>query len=243
MKKPFRTLAICSLGAAALACSSGALAQSYWRIDGGISKSRKADFREEGTVLTCGNIACTDPAVFDDLKSASLLDFGWGYRFGRFFRSDITLAFRSGYGVDANDKTSVPSSVKADIKSTAVMLSLYFDFPTASGVNPYFGLGVGASQNRVSDITVTSGAVPDTVFSAPGGKKTNGAGALMAGISFETRGGGAIEFGFRVIDLGKIETDAGTTTTTTAGASSTGLAFSGMKGRLRATEWTIGVRF
>src|SRR3954471_9605955 len=197
MKKPFRTLAVCSLGAVALAFSSGALAQSYWRIDGGISKSRKADLRDNSTVLACGNVACTEGPVFDDLKTSSIVDLGWGYRFGRLFRSDITLAYRGGYHLNAHDKSALPETLKADIESTALMLNMYFDFPTSGGVRPFVGIGGGVAQNRVSDVVATVDAVPGFSASAPGGKKTGAAGAFMAGVSFETRGGGAVEIGFR----------------------------------------------
>jgi opacity protein-like surface antigen len=243
MKKPFRTLAVCSLGIAALACASPALAQSYWRFDGGLSKSRKVDLKDDSNVLICGNAACTQGAVFDDVKTSPLFDFGWGYRFGRFFHSDITLAFRNGYHLDASDKTIIPSSVKADIKSTALMLNMYLDFPTSSGANPYIGIGVGASQNKISDIVVRSGVFTDTRVTAPGGKKTNAAGAIMAGISMPMSSGTVVEFGFRFVDLGKIESDAGITEATSFGITTPGTAYGGMKGRLRATEWTIGIRF
>lgn len=241
MKKPFRTLAACSLGIAALACASPALAQSYWRVDAGLSKSRKADFKEGGTTLACGNAACTEGAVFDDLKSSPLFDFGWGYRFGRYFHSDITFAFRNAYHLDTGDKSG--ETLKAEIQSKAVMLNLYLDFPTSSGANPYVGIGIGASQNKVSDINGRNfRGIPDTAFSVPGGKKTGAAGAFMVGVSMPTSGGGAVEFGFRVVSLGKLQTEAGDLTVTSAGLTAT-TPFNGMTGRLRATEWTIGLRF
>ena len=224
MKKPFRAFAVCSLGVAALACSGGALAQSYWRIDGGISKSRKADFKEEGTVLTCGNVACTDPAVFDDLKSVLAPRFRLGIPFrpllpqrhhARFpqrlpserERQDLrSLDRQGGHRVDGRDAEPVLRFSDRE-RGEPLLRARRRRLPEQD-------------QRHRRDFGRGSGHV----FSAPGGKKTNGAGALMAGISFETRGGGAVEFGFRVIDLGKIETDAGTTTTTTAGISSAGRA-------------------
>src|SRR3954462_12517407 len=160
MKKPLRTLVVCSLGAAALACSGGAFAQSYWRVDGGISKSRKADLKEDGTALTCGNAACTEGAVFDDLKSSGIFDLGWGYRFG-FFRTDITVASRNAYHLDASDRRG--ENVSAEIKSIAAMFNMYFDFPARGSVTPFLGISVGASQNNVSAISGTRFAgVPDS---------------------------------------------------------------------------------
>src|SRR5438067_2737906 len=98
MKNGFRTAVLSSLALAALACAGPAAAQSYWRFDTGYSKSRDADIKDKGpSQLTCGNAACTSGATFDDVHGSAIFGLGWGYRFGRFFRSDITFASRDGY--------------------------------------------------------------------------------------------------------------------------------------------------
>jgi len=242
MKNGFRTAALSSLALAALACAGPAAAQAYWRLDTGYSKSRDAEIKDKGpSQLTCGNAACTTGATFDDVQHSMIFGLGWGYRFGKYFRSDITFSSRDDYHLNAADKSIPASTVNANVKSKAIMLNLYYDFPSSTPNRFFIGIGGGASQNRVGEITGTNFQGPDSPFSAPGGTKTSAAGAIMGGISVPMDTA-QVEFGFRFLSLGKFETASGDLTVTSGGMTTVS-TYDGLTGRLRVFEWTVGVRF
>jgi opacity protein-like surface antigen len=245
MKNGFRTALLSSFALAVLAGAGAASAESYWRVDSGYSKSRDADFKDTGpTFVTCGNAACTDTATFDNVGSSGILGLGWGYRFASWFRSDITFALRNAYRLEQSDRHTPSTTYDAGVRSKALLLNVYFDFPTRGTARPYIGLAGGVAENKMSQITGTNlNGVPDTTFTLPGGTKRAPAGALMVGFSVPLSDGGAVEFGARWISLGKLETQPGEQSVTTAGVTTFSNFDGGFTGRLRAFEWTVGVRF
>jgi opacity protein-like surface antigen len=244
MKNAFRTVVVSCLGLAALASAGAASAQSYWRLDTGYSKSLQAQLKDVGpSTLGCGDRVCSNGMTFDNVGHSLIIGLGWGYRFGTYFRSDITFDVRDGYRLDSTDKRIPPSDFHADIKSKALMLNAYIDFPSSSVARPYIGIGVGAAANKVGDVTVNNyQGVAGATAVALGGKKTAAAGAFMVGFSVPTADGGAVEIGFRYVSLGKLHTDAGELAVTTGGVTTFG-SYDGLTGRVRATEWTVGIRF
>ena len=225
-----------------LAASIPAHAQMYWRLDTGLSKTMAADFRDKnsaGNGVICMDLSpasCSTPATLDDVGSSAILGAGVGYRFDANFRGDVTFGYRGGYALSGSDGNG---TFKSDVTSAVVMANGYYDF-RASGVTPYAGAGIGWAQNTMSQIVQTLNFFPGST-TTPGGKTSGVAYALMAGVAIPFSGW-ILDIGYRYIDLGKIEGDAGNGTVTGPGFAST-FPYSGAEGRLKANELTIGVRF
>lgn len=115
------------------------------------------------------------------------------------------------------------------------MANVYYDFPGA-GWTPYIGFGLGRSRNKIGTLSFDDGAA--FFGSVPGGTRSSPAWAFMLGGSAPLSYNTVLDFGYRYIDLGKVEIPAGPVTV--AGVVS---PYPGASGNLRAHEFTVGVRF
>jgi len=165
---------------------------------------------------------------------AFILGGGVGYRFAKDMRGDVTLGYR-GYKLDASDGAG--TQFKANVTSTTVMANFYYENIAASGPwSPYIGAGLGLTQNKFGDLTANdpvSGSAD-----APGGTKSGIAWALMAGFGVPLSKERTLDFGYRYIDLGKIET-----TGNLVDSAGNVVPYEGATGKLRAHELFVGVRF
>jgi opacity protein-like surface antigen len=223
----------------ALAASSAAQAQLYYRVDTGYSKSTGADIQDKNFALDgiiCGDAACNTPGKLKDVGSSIILGLGAGYRFNSNIRGDVTLAYRPSYKLDASDGSSPPVKFKADVNSLSLMANGYYDFPMAAWI-PYVGAGLGFAQNKVGTISFSDST--GLAGTAPGGTKSGLAWAVMAGAGIPLPNNLTLDVGYRYIDLGKLETASGNVTVAGFGT----FPYSGAAGKLRAHELTLGVRF
>jgi opacity protein-like surface antigen len=215
-----------------------AQAQTYWRLDLGWSKANDADFKDKKPAtdgVICVDPACSTPTKVNDAGDSYVLGGGFGYRFFN-LRGEVALSYRGGYGLAGAGSTG--AEIKSDITSTAVMANGYYDFQ-ARGVRPYVGLGVGWTQNKMDPVVQTfSGAT----ITSPGGKKSNAASALMAGVGIPLSSGRTLDVGYRYVDLGKFESGSGTWTATGPSGTFT-QPYSGAEGKLTAHELAVGIRF
>ncbi len=224
---------------AALAASSAAQAQLYYRVDTGYSKSTGADFKDKdlNLFLICGDAACNTPGSLKDFGSSIILSAGAGYRFNSNVRGDVTLGYRPTYKLDQSDASSPPTKFKADVKSLSLMANGYYDFPM-TGWTPYLGAGLGFAQNKIGTVSFDDGAgFKGTV---PGGTKSGFAWAVTAGAGIPLPNNLTLDVGYRFIDLGKVETAAGDVIVNGTVAPP---PYPGATGKLRAHELTVGVRF
>jgi opacity protein-like surface antigen len=208
-----------------------AQAQLYWRADLGFSFSNRAGLRDRNFAadgVICADPTCTSPGKINDAGDSPVLSAGLGWRFNRNFRADATLAYRGGY----REQRTMPdgTEVKAHIKSWNLMANAYYEVPFTWG-SPYVGAGLGFASNRIDKIAGT--------LQAPGGTQSGAAWALMAGASVPISSTylEALEFGYRYIDLGKLQTDPGRLS---GGLTPT---YSGAAGRLKAHELMLGWRW
>ena len=147
------------------------------------------------------------------------------------------LSHRETYALDDKDRSN--AFYYADIKSTALMLNGYYDFATTGDFRPYVGMGLGWAHNRLH--TVVQGfALANFVNTLSPGSRNNFAFALMAGVSIPQQGW-TLDIGYRYIDLGSIK--SGNFYFSTAFPGFVGFPVSGVVGRLRAHELTVGARF
>ena len=239
MNNTLRTIVFCSGFLATLVAAGAAQAQVYWRVDSGFSKSLKADIKDQdpSSFLICGDAACNTPGKLDkDVGSSIILSGGVGRRFNPNMRADVTLGFRGGYKLDDSDKSVPATRFKADVKSLALMVNGYRDFPLAAWT-PYVGAGLGFAQNKVGTISFDDGA--GFTGTAPGGTKTGFAFAVMAGAGIPL-GGLTLDVGYRFISLGKIESSS---SDVVIGGAVVPPPYGGVTGKLKAHELTVGLRF
>ncbi len=237
--KSFSMLVFC--GAALISVS--AFAQSSWqnvyfRIDAGYSWLQPPHLKDDPPPVGVPCIICAADAVtpveISNVHNTWLIGLGIGYRFNENFRSDITYSYRG--GAEIMDHDGAGTAISTKIKSNAVFLNGYFDFPSKwQKVKPYVGAGIGWANNQLSDTSYVNAFGASTLL---GGTVNNFAWNAGLGLGFEVSKGTIIDIGYRYVDLGRIRLDSQTVQTVVV----TGPGYSA-SGQLRANELQIGFRF
>jgi opacity protein-like surface antigen len=231
---------IITLGAfaAAFAASQAVEAQVYYRGEVGYSQSFGADFKDKdpNAGLICGDAACSTGGSLDNFGGSAILSGGIGYRFTPNLRGDVTLGYRPSYQLNASDKGVPATKFSADVTSLALMVNGYYDLPL-QGWTPYVGAGLGYAQNKIGSVSFNDGA--GFIGTAPGGTKSGTAWALMLGAAIPAQPGVTLDFGYRFIDLGKVESAAGDVSV----SGFTVPGYGGAAGKLKANELFVGIRF
>lgn len=230
-------MAAALLGALA---ATPAHAQTYWRAGGGLSKPMGVAMKDrdfQTGMGICTDVFCSAPDQVDNVSTSLIFEGGAGYRFTPNLRGELMLSHRDTYSLrDADGSGALYST---DIKSTALMLNGYYDFAASGDFKPYVGMGLGWAHNRMNTF-VQGFALANFVNTLPHGSKNNRAFALMAGVSIPQQGW-TLDIGYRYIDLGSIQ--SGNFYFSTAFPGFVGFPVSGVAGRLRAHELTVGTRF
>ena len=205
----------------------------YFRIDSGYSWALNPHVKDDpapaGACVICAGNFVT-PAEISNVNNSWLIGVGAGYRFNENFRGEIAYSYRGGYEIIDHDGAGTAISTK--IKSNALFLNGYFDFPTNwQKVKPYVGAGVGWANNQLGTVSYVSTFAPSVLV---GGTSNNFAWNAGFGLGIEVSKGTIIDIGYRYVDLGKIKLD-----------SQTALGFSGYSaaGKLRANEVQFSLRF
>lgn len=237
-----RVLPKLAVSALLLAAASVAQAQLYWRVDLGASSSTNADIQDnsfQGNNFPvapgiCGNAACTVPGQIKDVGSAWILSGGVGWRFNPNLRVDGTIAYRTEYHIDETMPDA--TTFNADVHSWSFMANGYYDFALTWG-KPYVGVGIGAANNWVDDVSMTKGGV--TAILDPGGRTWQFAWAVMAGVGVPISPTLTLDLGVRYSDFGDLRLDPGSL----KNIGGTVGVYGGANGKLRAWELTVGLRF
>jgi opacity protein-like surface antigen len=228
-------ITLASMGQATYAQDTG----FYGRLDTGYSWPTSAGVVDKNFAAfggICGNARCTIPGELNNVDGSGMIGGGIGYRFSQEFRSDLTFNYR-GMWSQLNDTDGSATHYTADVTSLAVMANGYFDFNVGSSTfKPYVGAGLGFAQNKIGTLTATG---PGFIGVAPGGTKTDFAWSLTAGVGFKLPNALVLEVGYRYIDVGKVETDAGNIVVNGVKAGT----YFGATGQGKAHELTLGIRF
>jgi opacity protein-like surface antigen len=210
----------------------------------GYSRARNANFQEDNPGAANCFLFTTATGCGGTLNSAgasATFGISAGYRFGP-FRADVSYQRRGGYNLSGWD----PAGTYFDppITSDAMIVSGFFDFPHKIGgwFQPYVGLGIGASKNKMdalkwNDPTCCTGTLNG------GGSTTSAAwqGTLGAAISLDSVAKGLIlDIAYRYTDLGQFKKPAGFDQV--GNFNGTGTTDSAA-GNLRANEFLFGVRW
>lgn len=231
------TMAAALLGALVAA---PAHAQSYWRLGTGVSKPSGAALKDRDFATgmgICADIFCAQPADVNHIRASFILEGAAGHRFTPSLRGEVMYAYRGNYALHAMDGSR--AAYNADLTSTTLMLNGYYDFAMQGGFQPYLGMGIGWARNRLHTVMQSfplGGTLMNTVS---GGTKNNPAFALMAGVSIPYPGW-TLDIGYRYVNLGSIQSGNFYSSTIPGFV---GFPVSGVAGRLRAHELTVGARF
>jgi len=123
---------------------------------------------------------------------------GIGYEFGDGLRTDVTIDYLANDGMYA-PLTNPPDNITVGLRSTVALANVYYDFglggggSAAGGFGAYVGAGLGLARYEIADIAPPPG-------NAPSGSGITGAGALMAGVSYDM-GPVVADLGYRALYL------------------------------------------
>ncbi|WHA04722.1 outer membrane beta-barrel protein [Candidatus Bandiella numerosa] len=186
---------------------------SYIRVDFGIPYYNKLSEDYEKTRLHGGQ----------------LYNVGLGYKFNNNFRADLTISklnnakfsYRtSDVSVSSSEnnltellyQTNAESLSKFNVNSAVIMTNLYYDLLNYKIFNVYTGLGIGMSQNSVSEYLYDKKS-GNLILNAPltyvkyskSNKNNSFAYGLTLGSSFKISDSSLIDLNYKYYDLGKIK--------------------------------------
>lgn len=153
-----------------------------------------------------------------DWKSSANVSVGVGYQFNSYLRGDLTAEYRAKSRVignqamlsgtdpaDPGDYFSARDTGKID--SWVILANLYTDLGHYNGLTPYVGFGLGAAINRFSNGYQESGGVATGSYGIfASDTRTNFAGAIHAGLSYDITSQLTLDAGYRWLWLGKAST-------------------------------------
>ncbi|MBV8566028.1 MAG: porin family protein [Acetobacteraceae bacterium] len=208
----------------------------YLRGDIGYSLNQSSGFARGGVQFANGKLANSWTGTL-----------GGGYQLNSWFRTDITVDYRGDLRLSGRGHVSPAVCLgtfsgcdvfhNTKLSAATGLWNAYVDLGTWSGFTPYVGAGVGASVNRmtnVSNIFIND----DTGLEYPGLSNVVGrhvttqfAWALMAGAAVSVAPHTQVDFGYRFLDLGRFRSFAGIATPPFTTKS------------LQANEFRIGLRY
>jgi opacity protein-like surface antigen len=144
--------------------------------------------------------------VYKDFDGAPFLGAGIGYRWNRWFRTDITGEYRSKSDFDGLDigtvgGVQIPDNYSAKKSEWLALVNGYLDLGTWHGITPFVGAGVGAANVKISDFT-DIGVTVDSVAFGEDHDEWNFAWGLYGGLAFEVTEAFTVELAYRYLDLG-----------------------------------------
>jgi opacity protein-like surface antigen len=152
------------------------------------------------------------PLNGERLEGAFTLGGGIGYQVNEWFRTDLTVDYRTRTGFDGTRPFPTYDigyvHDRAELDSLTFMLNGYVDLGTWSGITPYLGAGLGLASNRLNNVTrltYVGGALVDRTI-VETHTTNNLAWALMAGAAIDVGSGFKVDIGYRYIHLGDVQT-------------------------------------
>lgn len=157
---------------------------------------------------------------FDDARFGKPFSggLGIGYQFNDMLRTDFTADYFeddfAGRGLSsapcAGDAagTHCGLNAKADYSALGLMANAYVDLGTLAGFTPYIGAGLGATQLKWGDVSVSGACAdgacaggPATSYSYDGETSWRFTYALMAGVSYDVGDRLKLDLGYRYSDI------------------------------------------
>ena len=142
------------------------------------------------------------------------LELGLGYRASPLLRLEAGLAFRPSFSFEGHANfldRDRRQEVSVDASSASAMLSAYLDLPElgvprVGPFSPFVGGGIGVSRIATGE---THMEFPATRTIVPGGRRTDFAWMLAAGLAMSAGERTTLEIAWRYTDHGTVETGRG----------------------------------
>ncbi len=135
-------------------------------------------------------------------KSSAVYGGGIGYIFNEYLRADFSIFHRHKYRYRFSDASG---SEEQNIKSTSFMVSGYFSPTTFYGISPYMMAGLGLAHNKAGDINIVNNSVNSNILNL-GDTSNKFAWQVGAGLTYQINPYVGFDFGYKYIDLGKMQT-------------------------------------
>jgi opacity protein-like surface antigen len=144
--------------------------------------------------------------VYKDFDGAPFLGAGLGYRWSRWFRTDVTGEYRSrsdftGLDIGVVGPDIIPDNYTGQKSEWLALLNAYLDLGTWHGLTPFVGAGVGAANITIHDFTDV-GVTVDSVAFGEDIDTWNFAWALYAGLGMEVTDAFTVELAYRYLNMG-----------------------------------------
>lgn len=191
----------------------------YFRADVGYSISRDPDIKWS---VTNNDQVNGDYSLVGDSVSGVNMENSWfgeaGFGCGsgsRGFRAEVMLGVRGDRNIDGEPLPYVVHEIgeparnvdddplHTSLRSYTAMFNVYKDLGNYSGFTPYVGAGVGLAYNKLSEVYFTDN--PYLTNRIEGNSDLSFAWSLMAGVGYQVSERAILDFGYRFMDMGSIE--------------------------------------
>jgi opacity protein-like surface antigen len=138
------------------------------------------------------------PPTGNTLQSGWAAGIGAGFKYD-WLRVDATVDYGSQFNYTGS--LAAPGDTSAKLRAATGLVNFYYEPYTWRRLTPYVGAGIGAAYLTASDYVSPAGPI-----ASPATHKWNVAYALMAGTSFAVSRQFQIDFGYRYLFLGSVDT-------------------------------------
>lgn len=162
---------------------------AYFRVDGAWAFNDVDDMSLVDHGLIGAPTTFINPT--SDIDDSWAVGGGVGMYFGRGFRGDLTLEYRTSTDISGTMDACCTVGVNTDVDGVVGLANIYYDFNRGGRIMPYLGAGLGFAHLETSGgtlgcITTCGANFGDATYS--GASSTNLAVAAMAGVSIKLRG-------------------------------------------------------
>jgi opacity protein-like surface antigen len=203
---------------APVVCCSGGW---YLRGDIGVGLQRFQDFQFVQTNVASGAVW---PATWNidvkDIKNTFFIGGGVGYQWNNWFRVDVTGEWRADVKFKAvGSYVNFPNPqlgrafdfYDGDHSAAVVLANFYIDLGTWWCLTPFIGAGIGGAYHRTSSLTDIGINTDGLGASAAGFARDdhtqwNVAWALHAGLAYNVTNNFKVEFAYRYLNMGDVNT-------------------------------------
>ena len=201
----------------------GSAGPCYFRTDIGYSWSNSPNVKWPVSSINNTTTPATTTFVTDQVSGATMANtwlaeggVGCGWGGSRGVRVEAVLGYhgnRSITGEPGNFTVTNPGPVTwngggndplhTSLTTYTAMLNFYKDFGNIRGFVPYVGAGIGVAYNRMGDISFTGN--PNLTNVIHGNNDLSLAWSLMAGVGYQISDRTILDFGYRYINFGGID--------------------------------------
>jgi opacity protein-like surface antigen len=176
-----------------------------WYLRGDIGMSNQA-------VKSLSNVLNTSPGtgvtpIFYDFDSSMTFGGGVGYQFNNWLRADLTGEYRGKSNFHGLEVVSFNGGVigtdeyHASKSEWLVLANAYADLGTWWCITPFVGVGIGTSQNKISNFTDINTPNAAVAF-GPNTSQWQFAYAAYAGLAYKVNNSFTVELAYRYLNMG-----------------------------------------